>query len=228
MTDDDLQRLVNVFYAKVRQDALLGPVFNGAVEHWPEHLEKLGAFWSSLMRTTGRYKGSPMAAHMRHAAAIKPEMFDRWLALWRETASEELTPEASAAVVEKAERVAESLKLGLYFRLPKAAPQAPYKSTPVFDETSLPAGLRREHRTKAGVWGVIRVLEGRLLFERGGETRVLVPGSPAVIHPEELHRVEPVGAMRMQVDFYDAPPPGAGEEVGGTCPSKEQAAAAFG
>ena len=73
LTDADLQRLVNAFYAKVRGDALLGPVFGAAVANWPEHLEKLGAFWSSVMRTTGRYKGSPMGAHLRHADAIRPE-----------------------------------------------------------------------------------------------------------------------------------------------------------
>ena len=82
----------------------------------------------------------------------------------------------------------------------------PYKSTPVFDETSLPAGLRRDHSTKAGVWGVIRVLEGELLFERAGETRTLTPSSPALILPEEKHRVEPLGPMRMRVDFYHAHP----------------------
>ncbi|MGC2189855.1 MAG: DUF1971 domain-containing protein, partial [Candidatus Sulfotelmatobacter sp.] len=42
--------------------------------------------------------------------------------------------------------------------------KVPYRCTPIFDETTLPAGLRREHRTKAGVWGVIRVLEGRLRY----------------------------------------------------------------
>ena len=83
---------------------------------------------------------------------------------------------------------------------------APYKSTPVFDENSLPAGLRRDHSTKAGVWGVIRVLEGELLFERGGEARTLTSGTPALILPEEKHRVEPLGRMRMQIDFYDVEP----------------------
>jgi tellurite resistance-related uncharacterized protein len=82
----------------------------------------------------------------------------------------------------------------------------PYKSTPVFDEVSLPAGLRRDHSTKAGVWGVIRVLEGELLFEREGETRTLTPATPARILPEEKHRVEPLGPMRMRVDFYDIGP----------------------
>ena len=120
VTDADLQRLVDAFYAKVRADALLSPVFGAAVADWPEHLEKLGAFWSSVMRTTGRYKGSPMGAHLRHAAAIRPEMFERWLALWRETAAEELAPEDAAAVIGKAERIAESLKLALFFRMPAA------------------------------------------------------------------------------------------------------------
>jgi tellurite resistance-related uncharacterized protein len=83
----------------------------------------------------------------------------------------------------------------------------PYRSTPVFDETSLPAAFRREHCTKAGVWGVIRVLEGRLRLEtEAGEARVLTPGSPAVVGPLEKHRAEPLGPMRMQVDFYDRPP----------------------
>jgi tellurite resistance-related uncharacterized protein len=82
----------------------------------------------------------------------------------------------------------------------------PYKSTSVFDETSLPAGLRRDHSTKAGVWGVIRVLEGELLFEREGETHTLTPAAPMLILPEQKHRVEPLGAMRMRVDFYDAEP----------------------
>ena len=117
MTEEALQRLVDRFYAKVRGDALLGPVFNGAVGDWPEHFEKLGAFWSSVMLTSGRYKGSPMSAHMRHASSIRPEMFDRWLELWRETALETLGPDDAAAVVAKAKRIAESLKLALYFRI---------------------------------------------------------------------------------------------------------------
>jgi hemoglobin len=124
VTDADLQRLVDAFYAKVRGDALLGPVFGAAVGDWPEHLEKLGAFWSSVMRTTGRYKGSPMGAHLAHAAAIRPEMFERWLALWRETAGEELAAADAAAVIEKAERIAESLKLALFFRIPARAAAA--------------------------------------------------------------------------------------------------------
>ena len=118
MTEDILGQLVDRFYAKVRGDAIIGPLFNSAVSDWPEHLEKLTAFWSSVMLTSGRYKGNPMAAHLRHAKQIEPAMFERWLGLWRETARELLEDESAAAIIAKAERIAESLQLGLFFRLP--------------------------------------------------------------------------------------------------------------
>jgi tellurite resistance-related uncharacterized protein len=84
----------------------------------------------------------------------------------------------------------------------------PYKTTPVFDENTLPAGLRKEHRTKAGVWGIIRVIQGRLKY------RILNPLSetildvdrPGYVTPEQPHLVEPMGAMHMVVEFYDQDP----------------------
>ena len=125
MSEDDIGRLVDRFYERVRRDDVLGRLFNNAVQDWPEHLETLRAFWSSVMLTSGRYKGSPMAAHLRHRGAIRPEMFDRWLDLWRETASATLAGPDAAAVVAKAERIAESLKLALFFRVaPDAARDA--------------------------------------------------------------------------------------------------------
>jgi hemoglobin len=90
-----------------------------------------------------------------------------------------------------------------------ADPMEPYRSTPVFDEATLPATLRADHRTKAGVWGVIRVLQGDLLLTfADGEERRLAPGLDGLLEPERTHRVEPLGSMRMQVDFYDRRPPG--------------------
>ena len=121
MTEQQIATLVDRFYAKVRNDEVLGPVFNAAVQDWPEHLEKLSAFWSSVMLTTGRYKGNPMVAHLKHKSAIEPAMFDRWLGLWRQTASEVLDGADAAAVTAKAERIAESLQLGMFFKLQPAA-----------------------------------------------------------------------------------------------------------
>jgi hemoglobin len=115
ITEDDIGRLVPAFYAKVRDDALLGPIFNGAISDWSHHLEKLQAFWSSVMLTSGRYKGQPMVAHVRHEQHMSPQAFARWLALWSETSSELLTPEAAGAFQDRAGRIAESLQLGVQF-----------------------------------------------------------------------------------------------------------------
>lgn len=88
-----------------------------------------------------------------------------------------------------------------------SAPE-PYRTTPAFDENTLPGGLRKEHRTKAGVWGIIRVLEGRLRYQvldPVTET-ILDPDHPGLVLPDQPHFVEPLGAMRMQVEFYDRHP----------------------
>ncbi len=88
-----------------------------------------------------------------------------------------------------------------------AAPE-PYRSTPVFDEATLPAALRREHRTKPGVWGVVRVLEGELKLSYLDPPKALIlsPDSPGLLLPDQPHFVEPIGTMRMRVEFYDQPP----------------------
>ena len=112
-----LERLVHAFYARVREDAELGPIFNAAIADWPEHLGKLTAFWSSVMLTSGRYKGQPVPAHLKHRDRITPALFARWLALWGETARELMSPGAAAALEAKAARIAESLQFALFFRL---------------------------------------------------------------------------------------------------------------
>ena len=114
--DAGLKRLVTAFYARVRVDAELGPMFGNAIADWPEYLNKLTAFWSSVMLTSGRYKGDPMAVHLKNQARIATALFDRWLALWRQTTDELMLPEAAAALQAKAMRIAESLQLALFFR----------------------------------------------------------------------------------------------------------------
>ena len=117
INEEGLSALVEAFYARVRVDEELGPLFNDAIADWPEHLEKLCAFWSSVMLTTGRYKGQPVPAHMKHREQITPELFDRWLNLWRETTDAMMAPSAAQALQEKAQRIAQSLQLALFFRL---------------------------------------------------------------------------------------------------------------
>ena len=118
--ENALPALLDHFYARVRQDPALGPVFNDGVEDWDHHLATLADFWSSVMLTSGRYKGHPVLAHQKHAARITPEMFGRWLELWGETTNQMVSPEVAAAMQAKAARIGQSLDLALHFRLPKA------------------------------------------------------------------------------------------------------------
>jgi tellurite resistance-related uncharacterized protein len=84
-----------------------------------------------------------------------------------------------------------------------------YRRTPVFDQDTIPAGLRREHRTASGVWGLITVLEGRLRFrslDPVAET-VLTPGTPIAVAPHQPHEVAPDGPVRFFIEFYRAADP---------------------
>lgn len=121
ISEEALGQLVQRFYARVRQDPLIGPVFNDAICDWPEHLQKLQAFWSSVMLTSGRYKGRPLPAHVKHAERIDAAAFRRWIALWRQTTDEMFAPSVAATLQEKAVRIGESLSLGMEFYRSRAA-----------------------------------------------------------------------------------------------------------
>jgi tellurite resistance-related uncharacterized protein len=81
-----------------------------------------------------------------------------------------------------------------------------YRRTPVFDQDTIPAGLRCEHRTASGIWGLITVIEGRLRFRslRPISETVLTPGTPVAVAPEQPHEVAPDGPVRFFVEFYRA------------------------
>jgi truncated hemoglobin YjbI/tellurite resistance-related uncharacterized protein len=213
VTELMIAALVDAFYADIRADAELGPIFNSRIEDWDAHLAKLADFWSSVTLMTGRFKGSPMAAH----AAI-PELsaahFERWLALWRAACTRICPPQAADLFIAKAENIARSLQLGLEVgaRRPPPARALPegltqYSRTLSFDETSIPAALLKTHSTKAGVWGRIEVEAGELAYRvtdprRSPRELVLTPGSPGVVEPQIEHEVEPKGPVRFHVAFY--------------------------
>ena len=85
---------------------------------------------------------------------------------------------------------------------------APYRTTPVFDQDSLPQAIRSAHNTKPGVWGLLRVIEGevRLVFHQPAREVEVTAGTPCAIPPQAWHHVEVTGPMRMQVEFYRESP----------------------
>ena len=122
------------FYGKARLDDLLGPVFRAAIpdEQWPLHLEVIVDFWSSMLLGTGRYQGRPMPAHLA-LGNLDDRHFLRWLTLFRQTVETVCAPEIAALFVDRAERVANSFRLGMAVHrgddsslvLPLRAPASP-------------------------------------------------------------------------------------------------------
>lgn len=94
VTEPMIRELVERFYARVRGDKILGPMFEAKIGNWEAHINKLVNFWSSVTLMTGRYKGNPMQAH-----AVLPDLtaehFDHWLDLFRATAVNVCPPKAA-------------------------------------------------------------------------------------------------------------------------------------
>jgi hemoglobin len=112
-------RLVRTFYARVRRDERLGAIFARHVAgDWDPHLEKMTDFWCSVILKTGAYQGRPVPAHLKLKEVVEGD-FGIWLGLFRETARELCEPEVAAVFIDRAERIAQSLKLAMFFRLPE-------------------------------------------------------------------------------------------------------------
>jgi hemoglobin len=112
--------LVREFYRRVRTDERLGPIFDGAIgEDWEPHLEKLTDFWSAVILKNGAYNGRPVPAHVK-LKQVREEDFDIWLGIFKQTAADLCEQEIAKIFVERAERIAQSLKLAMFFRLPAA------------------------------------------------------------------------------------------------------------
>ncbi len=125
-----VRTLVHAFYARIRGDQALGPIFARVIgADWGPHLAKMCDFWSSVMLMSGRYKGNPMIAHLR-LKMVRPEHFARWLELFHITALEECPPDIAAQFCTRADNIARSLQLGMFYR-----PAAPEKSPKEFHDS---------------------------------------------------------------------------------------------
>ncbi|NJC42475.1 hemoglobin [Brevundimonas alba] len=106
-----IARLVDGFYERVRADPVIGPVFNDRITAWEPHLQQMRLFWSSVALMSGAYHGRPMPKHL--PLPVDARHFDRWLELFEATARERCPPLAAEHFIERAQRIAESLELGI-------------------------------------------------------------------------------------------------------------------
>ncbi|MEI2298816.1 DUF1971 domain-containing protein [Ensifer sp. MJa1] len=213
ITDAEIRLVVDRFYTDVRGDSSLNAAF-AAVTDWDDHLQRMTEFWSSMLLATGRYKGNPVAMHLIHTASIRPEMFKRWLALWHKATSEALPSDIAGELQLKAARIASRLSSALFgpesvdLRSVHPVPVSqPFRSTPVFNEHTIPAPLRQAHSLRPGAWAKLSVLEGVLKYCLPPQPAAELAAATSVVIPPELaHHLEIVGPVRCQLHFYDHEP----------------------
>ena len=109
-SEREVADLVDNFYTRVRSDAELGPIFAEHVHDWNLHLPKMVDFWSSALRKTARYRGTPMPVHVA-LPGLNAALFRRWLALFRETTA----AQPNAALRERADLLADRVAQSLWY-----------------------------------------------------------------------------------------------------------------
>ena len=117
ITPEDIDRLVAVFYQRIRAHQILGPVFARAIAledgpAWRTHEAKIAAFWRNAIGIDRSYDGSPMQVHVDNPE-VMPGMFSAWLELFGATAHEELTPAQAESITALATRIGASLRYGV-------------------------------------------------------------------------------------------------------------------
>nr|WP_271844411.1 group III truncated hemoglobin [Cognatishimia sp. SS12] len=124
ITPAEVDRIVSVFYARIRRHPELGPIFAAHIAEgdWPAHEAKIAQFWRSAILKEGGYAGNPMRVHMS-TPDVMPRHFTPWLALFDEVLSAQLSPDAAKAFSALAHRIGRGLRVGLeQVRAPKDAP----------------------------------------------------------------------------------------------------------
>ena len=127
-TEEEIAELVQRFYARVRRDARLGPIFNARIHDWPAHEAKLIDFWSSALRGTKRFRGTPMPVHAA-LPGLSAELFGHWLQLFDATLATLPNAALRQRAGELARRIADSLWYG--YQLANHAPASPAEVAPL-------------------------------------------------------------------------------------------------
>lgn len=111
-----IDHLVEAFYAKIREDDLLGPIFAEHIHDWPPHLARMKAFWRSVLHNSGEFSGNPMLKHLA-MPDLEFAHFGRWLDLFYETLRDaECHPAATELVGNRARMIADSLLTAIVMR----------------------------------------------------------------------------------------------------------------
>jgi hemoglobin len=112
-TRDDIVSLVDGFYARVREDDLLGPIFNDIARvDWAAHLPKMYDFWDSVLFGRAQFKGNPLAVHRALAtrAPMTDAAFGRWIVLFHATVDDLFSGPVAFEAKQRAVRIAMTMQ----------------------------------------------------------------------------------------------------------------------
>ena len=126
ITPNEIDQLVTTFYARARVDPVIGPVFLKAVgddrESWVQHEAHIASFWRNAIGLDRSFSGNPMMKHLANKDVV-PAHFSTWLDLFHQSAKDILPPGKAASICALADRIGESLQMGLkQFRQPAMEP----------------------------------------------------------------------------------------------------------
>lgn len=114
--DAFIARLVDSFYARIRDDGLLGPIFAERIQDWDWHLDRMKRFWRSILHNSGEFSGNPMARHLAIPGLVERH-FAHWLELFYATLRDlEQDTEATKQIGTRARMIADSLLTGIAMR----------------------------------------------------------------------------------------------------------------
>lgn len=106
----DIQTFVDGFYGKVRNNALLAPVFASRIadEAWPAHLQRMYAFWNAILFAERGFNGNPMQKHLQ--LPIGAPHFSQWLSLFGQTIDEHFSGPKAEEAKERAASIAQIMQ----------------------------------------------------------------------------------------------------------------------
>ena len=120
-TLDDIRVMVDAFYRRVREDELIGPIFNAVIQdRWPVHLEKMYGFWQTVLLNERAYTGSPFPPHAK--LPIEKKHFDRWLLLFTTTVDQHFLGDKATEAKWRAEKMAQMFQIKIDYYKQQASP----------------------------------------------------------------------------------------------------------
>ena len=107
-----IERMIRLFYERALADAVLGPIFSGAIHDWEPHIKRVADFWSGVVHGTDRYQGNAFAPHLK--LIFEVEAFDHWIAVFESAGNDTLAQDDAAKAIRIARHMAESFRAGLF------------------------------------------------------------------------------------------------------------------